>query len=311
MSDLRVVFMGTPNFSVMALNNLIANKYNIVGVYSQPPRPAGRGHKLKLSAVHQCAENNNITVFTPKNFKSTEAIEEFKNLKADIAVVVAYGLILPEAILNTPKYGCLNIHASLLPRWRGAAPIQRAIIAGDNKTGICIMQMDKGLDTGDVIIRKETPITLETTATSLHDTLAEMGAEMIVEVLDSYKNNNKPKAIPQTGDTCYAGMLSREEGKIDWSDSAENIERKIRALTPWPSVYCTYNNGKKRLKVHNAEIVQLDKTIEPATIIAKNLTIACGSNALLLTSVQPEGKKPMNGQDFFNGSNYKINDIIL
>ena len=310
---MRIIFMGTPEFSVPILEKLLNSEHEIVAVYSQPPRPAGRGQKVRLSPVHSLAEKHNLTVFTPENFKSEKDIDNFKNLNADIAVVVAYGLILPEEILNAPKYGCLNIHASLLPRWRGAAPIQRAILAGDKKTGICIMQMEKGLDTGSVILKKEIVIENSETATSLHDKLSELGSDAIIETLDLYKNNDIPKAYPQEGETSYAHMLTKEEGQINWQEeTAEEIERRIRALNPWPSVWCLYNGDQKRLKILDAKIVEVqNNNYLPATILDKELTISCKNNsAIKLITVKPEGKKAMSGKDFFNGSQYSIFDEL-
>jgi len=306
--------MGTPDFAVPALEAIVKAGHNVIAVYSQPPRPAGRGKKPQLSAVHQFAAENGLTVLTPENFKSAAAREEFQSLNADIAVVAAYGLILPTAILNAPRLGCINIHASLLPRWRGAAPIQRAILAGDTKSGVAIMQMEKGLDTGPVLMMESTPITAETTATSLHDTLAALGSDLVVKTLAAFAEGKPPKPVPQAelkGETCYAAMLTREEGKIDWSETAEIIERKIRALTPWPGVWCLYAHGKKRLKIHTSEIAASSSAAAPGTILDKKLTIACGNGTTLtLTSVQPEGKKAMDGASFLNGGTVTIGDIL-
>jgi methionyl-tRNA formyltransferase len=310
---LKIIFMGTPDFAVPALEAIVKAGHNVIAVYSQPPRPAGRGKKPQLSAVHQFAAENGLTVLTPENFKSAAAREEFQALNADIAVVAAYGLILPTAVLNAPRLGCINIHASLLPRWRGAAPIQRAILAGDTKSGVAIMQMEKGLDTGPVLMMESTPITPETTATSLHDALAAIGSDLAVKTLAAFAEDKPPKPVPQAeldGDTCYASMLTREEGKIDWSETADVLERKIRALTPWPGVWCLYAHGTKRLKIHAATVATA-KSATPGTILDKKLTVACGNGtALTLTSVQPEGKKAMDGASFLNGGAVAIGDIL-
>lgn len=307
MEKLRLCFMGTPDFAVPALAALLDSGHEMVCVYSQPPRPAGRGNKVAKSAVHRYAEEHGIEVRHPKSLKNTEAQAEFAALDLDLAIVAAYGLILPQAVLDAPEHGCLNIHGSLLPRWRGAAPIQRAILAGDTVTGIDIMQMDAGLDTGDVLLERTTPITETTTAQSLHDTLAAMGAEMIVEVVNDFAKGTPPAPTPQTetGMT-YASMLSRDDGRIDWTQPAQQIERQLRALTPWPGVWCMA--GAERLKVHAAEITEGNG--QPGEILSKDLTIACGKEALRLTSVQPENRKAMEGRAFLNGSRWQIGEVL-
>ena len=307
MKKLRLAFMGTPDFAVPALQVLIDSKHDVVCVYTQPPRPAGRGGKIKKSAVHLCAEAHSIEVRHPKSLKKPEPQADFTDLNLDLAVVAAYGLILPKPILDAPKYGCLNIHGSLLPRWRGAAPIQRAIMAGDTQTGICIMQMDVGLDTGDVLLREETPITGETTAQSLHDTLAAMGARMTLDVVDKIAQGESPKPEPQIEEgMTYAKMLNRDVGRIDWSNTAIEIERQLRALTPWPGVWCMADG--KRLKVHAADRVDMSGAI--GTILDKHLTIGCGQGALRLITVQPENKKPMDGASYLNGAPISMGDSL-
>lgn len=307
MNKLRIIYMGTPDFAVPALKALAENGHDVICAYTQPPRPAGRGQKVMKSAVHQAAEQLGIPVHHPKSLKKDDAPKEFAELNADIAVVAAYGLILPKAVLNAPKYGCINIHASLLPRWRGAAPIQRSIMAGDAETGICIMQMDEGLDTGDVLARQAIPITLQTTAQSLHDALSDMGADMAVEIVDQIAGGTAPAPEPQSEDgMTYARMLSRDDGRIDWTQPAKHIERQIRALTPWPGVWCMV--GDDRLKVHAAEIT--DKSGRAGEILDKDLTVACGQGALKLTSVQPQGRKSMDGRSFLNGAAIKTGDKL-
>lgn len=304
---LRLAFMGTPDFSVPALKALVESQHEVVCVYTQPPRPAGRGGKVTKSAVHRYAEEQGIEVRHPKSLKKPEPQQEFTELDLDCAIVAAYGLILPQAILDAPKHGCLNIHASLLPRWRGAAPIQRAILAGDDQTGICIMQMDAGLDTGDVLLERKTPITDQTTASSLHDILADMGAEMTLEVLNRIAAGDPLPPQPQTEEgMTYAKMLSRDDGRIDWSQSAIYIERQMRALTPWPGVWCMV--GGKRLKIHAVEIA--DGAGQPGEILDKNMKIACGKGALNLMTVQPENKKPMDGGAYLNGAQISVADIL-
>ena len=248
---LKIAFMGTPEFSVHILDALVKAGHEVVCVYCQPPRPAGRGHRLQPSPVQLRAEELKIPVRTPLSLKKdAEARQAFANLNLDIAVVAAYGLILPQAVLDAPKYGCLNIHASLLPRWRGASPIQRAILAGDKESGVCIMQMEAGLDTGPVLMRGIVPITETTTASQLHDALAAQGAELIVKTLENIETL-KPQKQPDEG-TTYAALLTKEDGKIDWTQSAAAIERQLRALHPWPGVWCEHNG--QRLKVLDVAI---------------------------------------------------------
>ena len=237
MSRLRLAFMGTPDFAASSLRALIDAGHEVACVYSQPPRPAGRGHQVQRSPVHVLAEERGIPVRTPKSLRNAEAQAEFAALDLDCAVVAAYGLILPQPILDAPRMGCLNIHASLLPRWRGAAPIQRAILAGDAETGVTIMQMDAGLDTGAMLLKGTVPITAETTAGSLHDALAELGAGLIVQALDGLAEG-RLTAEPQPSEgVTYAAKLSRDDGRLDWSQPADFIERQVRALNPWPGVW--------------------------------------------------------------------------
>ena len=308
---LRIAFMGTPDFAVSALNALHAAGHEIAAVYSQPPRPAGRGHKLQPSPVHKRAEELGIPVRHPKSLKKSEtARKEFAALNLDVAVVAAYGLILPKEVLGAPKYGCLNIHASLLPRWRGAAPIQRAIMAGDSESGICIMQMDEGLDTGDVLMRGAVPITETTNAAQLHDALAAQGAELIVKTLAAIADGNPPRPEKQSivGVT-YAHMLEKEEGRIRWKDSAEDIARQVRALTPWPGAWCML--GQHRLKVLEAVIDRPHGVHgKPGHILDRHLVVACGEGSLLLKKIQPQDRKPMDGLSFMNGAHLNVGDWL-
>jgi methionyl-tRNA formyltransferase len=305
---LRIAFMGTPDFAVAALNTLHAAGHEIAGVYSQPPRPAGRGHKLQPSPVQRRAEELGLPVRHPKSLKkNAEARAEFAALNLDIAVVAAYGLLLPKEVLDAPKYGCLNIHASLLPRWRGAAPIQRAIMAGDRQSGICIMQMDEGLDTGAVLMRGTVPITNTTTSSQLHDALAQQGAELIVKTLAAIAAGQPPKPEPQPEEgVTYAHMLTKEDGRIDWTKSAEEIERQLRALTPWPGVWCL--QGEHRLKVLEAEVATGHG--KPGQILDRHLVVACGQGALLLRKIQPQDRKPMDGLSFMNGTHLNVGDCL-
>ena len=287
--------MGTPDFSVPILAALIEAGHDVVCVYSQPPRPAGRGHKEQLTPVHAFAASKGIAVRTPTSLKSEAEQQAFRDLDLDMAVVAAYGLILPKAILAAPRHGCLNVHASLLPRWRGAAPIQRAILAGDGETGITIMQMDVGLDTGDMLLKDSVAITGQTTASVLHDQLAEMGARLIVDAVARYAELPHVKQ-PEDGVT-YAAKLAKDEGRLDWTRPAAELERQVRGLNPWPGVWCELNG--ERLKVLTAEAVPGAGT--PGTALDDALNVACGDGALRLTRVQRAGKAPMAAADLLRG----------
>lgn len=304
--------MGTPDFSVPALRNLIANPLiNVIAVYTQPPRPAGRGQHLKPSPVQLVADEHHIPVSTPKSLKKDPlAVANFQNLKADVAVVAAYGLILPKSILDAPRYGCLNIHASLLPRWRGAAPIQRAIEAGDTESGITIMQMEEGLDTGPMLLKKKIVLRPSTTAQSLHDSLSALGSAMIEDVLENILNGHA--VHPEIQDdslSCYAPMLKKEEGFINWTESAEKIDRKIRAFTPWPGAY-TFNGDGKRIKILAGEWLQTEATTAANGILMNaEGDIACeGGSIYRISLLQPENSKPMDIQSALNGKKIAIGD---
>jgi len=297
MVSLRLVYMGSPDFSVPTLARLLEAGHEVVAVYSQPPRPAGRGHKERLSPVHSFAESRGLSVHTPKSLKSADEKEAFATLEADVAVVAAYGLILPKAILDAPRLGCFNVHASLLPRWRGAAPIQRAILAGDRETGVTIMQVDEGLDTGPMLLVGRTPITRDTTAQGLHDTLAAMGGNLMVEALEGVASGTlSPTPQPDTGET-YARKLERHEGRLDWSLPAEHLERAVRALNPWPGVW--FEHGGERIKVLAAETVSAEGT--PGSVIDDRLCVGCGTGALRLLRVQKAGKGAVDVDAFLRG----------
>jgi methionyl-tRNA formyltransferase len=286
---IKVIFMGTPDFAAAALQALIGGPHEVIAAYSQPPRPAGRGLKLMASPVQQLAEHNNIPVFTPTSLKKLETQEEFKNLNADIAVVAAYGLILPRAILEAPRLGCVNIHGSILPRWRGAAPVQRAILAGDDETGITFMQMDTGLDTGAMLRIVRTPITNTTTTTELLQTLTRLGADGINGVITDLAAG-KISPIPQPTDgVTYAEKLKKEEGIIDWSLPAAQIHRIVRALNPWPGVWTELYG--KRVKILSAELHSIDDA----------LALNCLDGKIYVTQLQPEGGKSMDAKAFEQG----------
>jgi methionyl-tRNA formyltransferase len=308
MSRLRLAFMGTPDFAASSLRALIDAGHDVVCVYSQPPRPAGRGHQVQRSPVQVLAEDRGIPVRTPKSLRNAEAQAEFAALDLDCAVVAAYGLILPQPILDAPRMGCLNIHASLLPRWRGAAPIQRAILAGDAETGVTIMQMDAGLDTGAMLLKDSVPITAETTAGSLHDALAKMGAGLIVQALDGLAEG-RLTAEPQPDEgVTYAAKLSRDDGRLDWSQPADFIERQVRALNPWPGVW--FDLGSERIKVLAAEPAQSAPSAAPGTLLDDTLTVACADGAVRLIRVQRPGKAPVDGAAFLRGFNVAVGSVL-
>ena len=292
---MKLVFMGTPKFSVPALQALNESSHQICAVYSQPPRPAGRGKKLKLSEVHREALDMGLTVHHPENFKSEKDQIIFRNLNADVAVVVAYGLLLPKPILLSPKLGCVNIHASLLPRWRGAAPIQRAIMDGDDETGVCIMKMNEGLDTGPILSSTKIQILENDTSKVLSKRLSLEGAKLVVKVLDSFSSHSA-QAQPTKGIT-YAKKIDKSEAKIDWSLSAETIDRKIRALSPFPGAWTEING--ERVKLLASKVI--DKENEPGKVLDRGFSIACGQKAVEITEAQRPGKSAQNSDVFLRG----------
>lgn len=292
---MRVIFMGSPDFSVSALDALIDAGHEIACVYCQPPRPAGRGKKDRPTAVQARAEELGLAVRHPLKFKGPVDVGAFADLKADIAVVVAYGLILPQAILDAPSKGCLNIHASLLPRWRGAAPIHRAIMAGDEKSGVCIMQMDAGLDTGDVLLRDELVIAATETTAQLHDRLAVMGADLIVQSLEKY-DDLAPVPQPDAG-VNYAHKIDKSEAQIDWTCDADEIDRQIRGLSPFPGAWCML--GKERLKLLGSELAKGEG--QPGEVLDDQLLIACGTGAVRLKRLQRAGKAAQDADVFQRG----------
>ncbi len=287
--------MGTPAFSVPTLRALAGLDHEVVAVYTQPPRPAGRGKKDRPSPVHALARDLGIPVETPVSLKDAEAQAVFAALKPDLAVVVAYGLILPQVVLDTPTHGCLNIHASLLPRWRGAAPIHRAIMAGDTETGICIMGMEAGLDTGPVCMRQSTPIGADETTGDLHDRLSEMGATLLLETLEGLPGRT-PDPQAQDGVT-YAEKIDKAEARIDWTKPAEEIDRQIRGLSPFPGAWTTH--AGKRLKLLRSRLA--DGSGTPGTAL-DGLTIACGAGAIAITEVQAEGRGRQDADAFLRGT---------
>ena len=306
MKPLNIIFAGTPDFAAQHLQALIDSPHNVIAVYTQPDKPAGRGKKLQASPVKQLAEQHQIPVYQPKSLRKPETQAELTALQADVMVVVAYGLILPQAVLDAPTYGCLNVHGSLLPRWRGAAPIQRAIWAGDKQTGVTIMQMDAGLDTGDMLHKVFCDIDPQDTSADLYHKLAEIALNALIEVLN-HLTDGTFIAEPQDGtQSNYAEKLSKEEAKLDWQLSAAQLERNIRAFNPWPMAYLQLTDEQgnpQTLKVYQATVLpSVSQT--PGTIISadKNgIQIATADGVLNLLQLQPAGKKPMSTQDLLNG----------
>jgi methionyl-tRNA formyltransferase len=292
---MRVIFMGTPDFSVPVLEALVAAGHEIAAVYCQPPRPAGRGKKDRPTPVHARALELGLEVRHPVSLKGAEEQAEFAALNADVAVVVAYGLILPQAVLDAPAQGCLNIHASLLPRWRGAAPIHRAIMAGDAETGICIMQMEAGLDTGPVLMRQATPIGVEETTAELHDRLSEMGAGLIVEALAQLPDL-MPEIQPGDGVT-YAAKIDKGEAKVDWTRPAEEVDRQIRGLSPFPGAWTEIDG--QRVKLLASRVTEGSGA--PGVILDDTMTVACGDGAVSLLRLQRAGKGAQDVDIFLRG----------
>ena len=300
MSDsLRIIFAGTPDFAARHLDALLSSEHQIVGVFTQPDRPAGRGNKLTPSPVKVLAEQHQLPVFQPKSLRPEENQRLVAALHADVMVVVAYGLILPQAVLDIPRLGCINSHASLLPRWRGAAPIQRAVEAGDAESGVTVMQMEAGLDTGPMLLKVSTPISADDTGGSLHDRLAQLGPKAVVEAIAGLAAGTLKGEVQDDALATYAHKLNKEEARIDWSLPADVLERRIRAFTPWPVCHSTL--GEAALKVLSARLAQGKG--EPGKILDASrdgLLVACGEGALLLTRLQLPGGKPLAFADLFN-----------
>ncbi|HPO25816.1 MAG TPA: methionyl-tRNA formyltransferase [Arenimonas sp.] len=298
---MRIVFAGTPEFALPCLR-AAAGCGDIVAVYTQPDRPAGRGRQLTPSPIKTEALARGWRIEQPENFKSIDSKKVLRELNADIMIVVAYGLLLPQSVLDIPKHGCWNVHASLLPRWRGAAPIQRAIEAGDSQTGVCLMQMEKGLDTGPVLLSLSTPISGEDTGGTLHDRLSLLGAEVLSDGLKLLRAGMKPVAqIQSEAGVCYAHKLDKQEARLDWSTASEALARKIRAFNPWP--ICEAQLNGERLRIHHAVSIPLAHKQEPGTILMANphgLDIACGEGALRLLQVQREGGRMISIADYLN-----------
>jgi len=309
-SGLRIVFMGTPDFAVPTLSALVGHGHDVVACYTRAPAPAGRGMTLRPSPVHEAANRFGIPVLTPSTLKTEEAIAEFAGHHADVAIVVAYGMILPKAILGLPPLGCLNLHASLLPRWRGAAPIQRAIMAGDPETGVAVMKMAEGLDTGPVGMIEKLTITPNLTAGEAHDQLAMLGADLMTRALAALSRGGL-RFVDQAHDGVeYAKKLTNEECRIDWALPAPVIHNHVRGLSPFPGAFAMadFGKGPERLKVLRTEL--LDASGLPGTVLDDRLAVACGDGAVRLLEVQRAGSKPMSASDFLRGSALAIGAVF-
>ena len=302
MTPLRIIFAGTPDFAARHLQALLNSEHEVVAVYSQPDRPAGRGQQLQASPVKQLAVQHDIPVYQPKSLKKSKAQAELAALNADLMVVVAYGLILPAVVLATPKLGCINVHGSILPRWRGAAPIQRALWAGDAQTGVTIMQMDEGLDTGAMLSIATLPIETTDTSASLYEKLAEIGPQALLDALKDLPTLQQKAVAQDDSQANYAEKLSKEEAQLDFTKPAAALEREIRAFNPWPVSYLQL--GNQQLKIWQSRVEPLPQTETPGTVLnvdKKGIVIATSEGALVLEQLQPPGKKAMAVADFING----------
>jgi methionyl-tRNA formyltransferase (EC 2.1.2.9) len=299
--SLRIIFAGTPDFAARHLDALLSSEHQVVGVFTQPDRPAGRGKKLMPSPVKVLAEEKGVPVFQPGSLRPQENQQLVADLQADIMVVVAYGLILPKAVLDMPRLGCINVHGSLLPRWRGAAPIQRSLWAGDAQTGVTIMQMDVGLDTGDMLHKLSCPITADDTSGSLYDKLADLGPQGLLHTLTQLAAGTAKPEVQDEALVTYAEKLSKEEARVDWSLSAAQLERCIRAFNPWPMSYIVID--EQPVKIWQASVINTPTNAAPGTILEANrqgIQVATGEGILNLLSLQPAGKKAMGVQDLLN-----------
>lgn len=301
MKSLNIIFAGTPDFAARHLQALLNSQHNVIGVYTQPDRPAGRGKKLTASPVKELAIANNIPVFQPGSLRKEPAQQELAALNADIMVVVAYGLILPKVVLDTPRLGCINVHGSILPRWRGAAPIQRALWAGDKETGVTIMQMDVGLDTGDMLLKTYLPIEDNDTSASLYEKLAEQGPIALLQTLEGLTNGTLAAEKQDEALANYAEKLTKEEARLDWNKSAKQLWQEVRAFNPWPVSY--FEHQGNTIKVWQAHVSETISTAAPGTIISaskKGIEVATADGVLTLLSMQLPGKKPLNVADILN-----------
>jgi methionyl-tRNA formyltransferase len=308
---LRVVFMGTPDFAKPVLAEIVGHGYDVAAVYTRPPAPAGRGMDLVPSPIHRLAEGFGIPVFTPKTFRDPATIETFASLGADVAVVVAYGLLLPKAALDAPIQGCVNLHASLLPRWRGAAPIQRAVMAGDEESGVMVMRMEEGLDTGPVAMAERIPIPQDVTAGELHDRLSLLGADLMGRALAAMSRGSLHFVPQAEHGVTYARKIDKGEARIDWSRPAAEVHNHIRGLSPFPGAWFEADWGSGRQRVKALRSVLAGGGATPGTVIDDALTIACGIGAVRLVEVQRGGKSPMKAGEFLKGAALSAGDRVV
>lgn len=307
MSGLNIVFAGTPAFGLPCLDALAQSTHRIQAIYTQPDRPAGRGRKLHASAVKEWALARDVPVYQPLNFKNPETIAELATLKPDVLIVIAYGLILPKAVLEIPRLGCVNVHASLLPYWRGASPIQHAILHGDAESGVTIMQMDVGMDTGDMLHKVSCPITATDTATTLHDKLAQISALPLLKTLAELANNTARPEVQNNDLATYAGKINKEDALINWQQSAAAIDQKIRAFNPWPIAYTLLN--EEVLRIHQAQLVVTENMQAPGTVMhidKKGMLVATGQQGILVEKIQLPGGKVITIADWLNSSKAQV-----
>lgn len=298
---MRVLFMGTPDFAVPSLEILIENGYEICGVYTQPDKPKGRGHKLQFSPVKELALTHGVSVFQPNTLRTKEAAEQIRALDPELIVVVAYGKILPRTVLEIPAFGCINVHGSLLPKYRGAAPIQWTVLNGDKTAGVTTMYMADGIDTGNILLKAETPVGAEETAGELFDRLKDLGARLLLQTLERLQNGRLHPEPQKEDEATLAPMLSKDLAALDWNRPAEELHCFIRGLNPWPSAYGVFLG--KKVKIHRAKVFSLASSEEPGTLAAfpEGLVVFCGTGALLLTEIQPENSKRMDGKSYLLG----------
>lgn len=306
---MKVLFMGTPDFAIPCLKSLIKSEHNVCGVFTQPDKPKGRGHKVSSPPIKELAVQNEIEVFQPKSLKDDETFSIIKKLNPEIIIVVAYGKILPKNIIDYPKYGCINVHASLLPKYRGAAPIQWCVINGEKRTGVTTMYMDVGLDTGDMLLKSETVISDNETSGELHDKLSLIGAELLIETLEKIKNNTIERKKQNDAESSYSPMISKSLCNIDWNKKADEVHNLIRGLNPWPTA-STLLNGKV-LKIHKTKVSDVKGTDPGRVVSISPLIVSCADNtAIEVLEVQMEGKKKMCADEFLRGHKININEML-